>query len=57
MAHSVIKKLQKEKLIAKSKSLNIIVSQLSCEAMLKISSKNVKKCRRKSKKEPILVQS
>ena len=30
---------------------------LSCEAMLKISSKNIKKCRRKSKKGPILVLS
>jgi len=31
------------------------VSQLSCVAMLKISSKNIEKCRRKSKKGPILV--
>ena len=31
-----------------------IASQLSCEAMLKILSKNIEKCRRKSKKGPYL---
>ena len=34
-----------------------IVSQLSCEAKLKILSKNIEKCRRKSMKGPILVLS
>ena len=34
-----------------------IVSRLSCEAMFKISSKNIEKCRKKSKKGPILFLS
>ena len=34
-----------------------IASQLSCEAMLKTLSKNIEKCRRKSKKGPILILS
>ena len=34
-----------------------IASQQKCEAMLKISSKNIDKCRREPKKEPILVLS
>ena len=34
-----------------------IASQLSCEAMFKISNENIEKCRRKSKKGPILVLS
>ena len=38
------------------KILNI-ASQLSCEAMLKIPSKKIEKCRRKLKKGPILVLS
>ena len=32
-----------------------LISQLSCEVMLKISSENIRKCRRKSKKGPILI--
>ena len=35
-------------------NLNIVL-QLSCEAVLKISIKNIENCRRKSKKGPILV--
>ena len=34
-----------------------VASQLSCKAMLKISSKNFEKCSRKLKKGPILVLS
>ena len=34
-----------------------IVSQLSCKAMLEISSRNIEKCRRESKKGPTLVLS
>ena len=34
-----------------------IISQLSCEAKQKISSENIEKCRRNSKKGPILVLS
>ena len=33
-----------------------IVSPLSCEAILKISSSNIRKCGRKSKKGPILIK-
>ena len=32
-----------------------LASQLSCETMLKTSNKNIEKCKRKSKKGPILV--
>ena len=34
-----------------------LASKLSCETMFKISSTNIEKCRRKSKKGPILVLS
>ena len=34
-----------------------IASQLSCEAMLKMLSKNIEKCKRKTKKGAILVRS
>ena len=34
-----------------------IASQLSCETMFKISSRNIEKCRRKMKQGPILVLS
>ena len=50
-----MERTRKIRIISRHQPSSNIIKHLSCEAMLEMSSKNIEKCRRKSKKGAILV--